>query len=86
MPIAANIVPRTYSYGEFLVKRGEVPQGLFIIIKGQCKVVATRFGVRRLFSKQSQSNDIQNQKKNYKKLGIIDGTINQFNPETSILN
>jgi hypothetical protein len=51
MPIAANIVPKTYSFGEFLVKRGEVPQGLFIIIKGQCKVVATRFGVRRLVSK-----------------------------------
>jgi hypothetical protein len=25
MPIAANIVPKTYSFGEFLVKRGEVP-------------------------------------------------------------
>lgn len=58
MPIAANIVPKSYSFGEFLVKRGEVPQGLFIIIKGQCKVVATRFGIRRLVSKQNESNDV----------------------------
>ena len=48
MPIPANIVPKTYSFGEFLVKRGE---GKFIIIKGKCKVVTIRFGVSRLVSK-----------------------------------
>ena len=34
MPIAANSKFRTYKFGEALVERDEVPDGLFIIIKG----------------------------------------------------
>ena len=44
MPIAANIFPKTYSYGEFLVEKGNIPEGLFVIQEGQCKVVAKRNG------------------------------------------
>ena len=31
MPIAANIMPITYSFGEYIIKEGEVPEGLYII-------------------------------------------------------
>lgn len=48
MPIAANITPKTFSYGEFLIKKGEVPPGLFYIAEGQCKVVAKKIGQRDL--------------------------------------
>lgn len=41
MPIAVNIIPKTYAYGEFIIKKGEIPTGLHIIIEGQCKAVAT---------------------------------------------
>lgn len=34
MPIAVNIIPKTYAYGEFIIKKGEVPGGLHIIIEG----------------------------------------------------
>ena len=33
-PLACNIVPKTYSYGEFLAKKGEKPPGLIIITEG----------------------------------------------------
>jgi len=34
MPIALNIIPKTYAYGEFIIKKGEIPAGLHIIIEG----------------------------------------------------
>lgn len=34
MPIAVNIIPKTYAYGEFIIKKGEIPAGLHIIIEG----------------------------------------------------
>lgn len=49
--IAASIEKRTFHFGEYLVKRGEVPKGMFLIIKGQCKVIAQRFGHRKLAEK-----------------------------------
>lgn len=44
MAIAANITPKTFKYGEFLIKKGEVPPGLIYIAEGQCKVVAKKIG------------------------------------------
>jgi len=52
MPIAVNIIPKTYSYGDYIIKQGEVPQGLIIVAEGQCAVVATRPGERRLTEKK----------------------------------
>lgn len=48
VPIACNIKSQFYSYGEFIIKKGEIPPGLIIIIDGQCKVVAERIGKRTL--------------------------------------
>lgn len=48
MPIAINIIPKIYSYGEFILKKGEIPPGLIIINEGQAKVVSFRIGERQL--------------------------------------
>jgi signal-transduction protein with cAMP-binding, CBS, and nucleotidyltransferase domain len=32
--IAANLQIKNYSLGEFICKSGEIPEGLFIILKG----------------------------------------------------
>ena len=40
--IACNLKPRTFTFGQYLVREGEVPEGLFIIVQGHCKVVANR--------------------------------------------
>ena len=34
MPIAVNMVPHKFKFGEFLIKEGEIPPGLFIIKSG----------------------------------------------------
>ena len=34
IPIACNILPKTYSFGDLIVKAGEVPPGLVIIVQG----------------------------------------------------
>lgn len=87
MRIAANIVTKTYQYGEYLVKRGEVPKGLFLIIKGQCKVIAQRYGQRKIAQNGSlATGNTQKLKRGGSKLGIVDKTLHNFNPVTSVLN
>lgn len=36
MPIALNLVPRYYRLGEYIVRKGQIPDGLMIIVSGQC--------------------------------------------------
>jgi hypothetical protein len=76
MPIACNIIPKTYTYGEFLVKKDEIPPGLFIIKQGQCKVIAQRYGERNLFDNRQTAGT--NQRLATKKLGLKDNVLNEF--------
>jgi len=85
MRIAANLVTKTYSYGEYLVKQGQVPKGLFLILKGQCKVLATRIAKRSLIENQSRANHQQVVDKQWQTF-IHDPTVHDFNPTTSVLN
>lgn len=34
MPIALNMIPITYNLGEYILKEGELPKGLYIIKSG----------------------------------------------------
>ena len=47
MPIACNMVPVVYNYGEFIQKEGEVPKALYIVKSGQCKACSTRVAQRK---------------------------------------
>ena len=55
LPLASNIKIKTYKYGEYLVKAGEMPEGLIIISKGSCIVcdekLAMRTGNQSIYSK-----------------------------------
>ena len=46
MPIACNLKSRTFSFGDYIIREGELPQGLFIIKSGQCKVASSRITER----------------------------------------
>ena len=46
MPIACNMIPKSFSFGEFILKEGEIPKGLYLIKSGQCKVGSTRIAER----------------------------------------
>ena len=39
IPLAANIEPNTYKINQIILNAGEQPQGLYIIYKGNCKVI-----------------------------------------------
>ena len=84
MPIAANITPKTFTYGEFLIKKGEVPPGLIYIVEGQCKVVAKKIGQRDLID--NRQGHTGKEYADTKKLGIDEPALHEFNPQTSILN
>lgn len=38
LPLANNLEVKRYKIGEYILKEGRAPKGLFIITKGQCKV------------------------------------------------
>jgi hypothetical protein len=92
MPIAVNIIPKTYAYGDYIIKQGEVPPGLVIVAEGQCAVVATRPGERRLTENKDQGGATTVQVKNapekdgIRKKQIIDPVLHNFDAETSVLN
>lgn len=43
-----NIEKRTYQLGEALVRSGEIPEGMFIVTKGQCKAVLESIGIKEI--------------------------------------
>ena len=34
MPIAVNMIPITFNFGEFIIREGEIPKGLYMIKTG----------------------------------------------------
>ncbi len=45
-PLLCNMTRLDYSYGEFVVREGETPKGIYIIKKGHCKVCIESIGFR----------------------------------------
>ena len=46
LPIASNIQVKRYRLGEYLVKAGELPEGLIIVKEGSCIVCAEKLALR----------------------------------------
>lgn len=46
LPLANNLRVETYRLGEYILKEGEQPKGLYLIYKGQCKVGAEKLNMR----------------------------------------
>ncbi len=46
LPLANTLVKKTYQLGQYILKEGEVPQGLYIVVKGQCKVGSEKLNIR----------------------------------------
>jgi CRP-like cAMP-binding protein len=40
------MIPVTFNFGEYIIKEGDVPKGLYIIKSGQCKVASMRIAER----------------------------------------
>lgn len=83
MPIAVNIIPKTFSFGEFLIKQGEIPPGLMIITEGHCKVVNYHFAKREFKKKKKKEKLLE---KTPAQMEIEEPLLIDFNPATSVLN
>jgi CRP-like cAMP-binding protein len=46
LPLANSITPQKYKLGDYILKEGEVPKGLYLIYQGQCKVGGEKLGMR----------------------------------------
>jgi signal-transduction protein with cAMP-binding, CBS, and nucleotidyltransferase domain len=46
LPIANCIEKKKFSLGEFILKEGEIPNGMYMIVKGQCIVGSKKLNIR----------------------------------------
>lgn len=81
-----------YKFGEEIVKEKEVPDGLYIIKKGWCKVILKNTAERRLFENRNvskKSNPIQQKQQSplRKDSKVRNESIifEDFNPDHSVL-
>ena len=47
-PLLNNMKKLCYSYGEYIIKEGEIPQGMYIIKSGQCTAYIENIGERSI--------------------------------------
>jgi hypothetical protein len=76
------MLPRSYSFGEFILKEGEVPRGLYLIKAGQCKVGATRVAERVV----KGNYDLNKKLGERKRISENHPLFNDFDPDNSLLN
>ena len=62
LPLASNIQVLHFKMGEYILKAGELPEGLMIVNSGQCLVCAEKLAMRS--KKASQYKRIQVKKRN----------------------
>jgi hypothetical protein len=83
MPIACNMIPKSFSFGEFILKEGEIPKGLYLIKSGQCKVGSTRIAERPIKGDFDLNKKLGERKKITDKSSPL---FHEFDPENSLLN
>ena len=83
MPIACNMIPKSFSFGEFILKEGEIPKGLYLIKSGQCKVGSTRIAERPIKGDFDLNKKLGERKKITDKSNPL---FHEFDPENSLLN
>ena len=76
MPIAVNLTVLKFTYGSVLQKEGEIPDGLYLIKSGQCKVGLTRTAEIKHLRKAKGKLDINENNEIFR----------EFDPEGSLLN
>ena len=77
MPVAVNLTPVKFKYGEFLSREGQVPPGMYVIKSGQCIV-----GLSRTAERPKIYTDIPGMRK-----PIVDKypLFNNFDPDNTLL-
>ena len=82
MPLACNLLSKIYSFGEYILKEGEIPKGLYIIKSGQCKVGQARFADRPF----KGNYDLNKKLGDRKRLRDKHPLFHEFDPDNSLLN
>lgn len=83
MPVAANMQPRFFSFGEYILREGEIPKGLHLIKSGQCKVACTRIAERVYKGNYDLNKKLAERSKINDKLHPL---FADYDPENSLLN
>ena len=83
MPIACNMLPKSFSFGEFILKEGDIPKGLYLIKSGQCKVGSTRVAERPVKGNYDLNKKLGERKRVTDKSNPL---FQEFDPDNSLLN
>ena len=46
LPLANGVQWKKYSLGEYIIKEGDIPKGLYMLVSGQCKVGSEKLNIR----------------------------------------
>ncbi|CDW85001.1 camp-dependent protein kinase regulatory subunit [Stylonychia lemnae] len=65
LPLANNLITETYRLGEYILREGQQPKGLYLIFKGQCKVGSEKLNMRSK-TPFSFGNKLKKQIRNFK--------------------
>jgi len=78
LPIASNMQQVNFAYGDFLIKEGEIPRGLFLIKSGICHASKSLIRTRPYYAAQVPGA---------KKMILDPNPIfNKYDPDNTILN
>lgn len=62
MPIACNLKSRSFSFGDYVIREGQVPEGLYLIKSGQCKIASARIADRQFKGNYDLNKKLGNRK------------------------
>ena len=57
------MIPVTYTFGEYILKEGEIPKGLYLIKSGQCKAACARIVDRQFKGNYDLNKKLGDRKK-----------------------
>ena len=83
--LAKKINKLTFKYGEIIIQEGEIPQHMFMIAEGQCRVMLQGVGERKhLLHRKILKPDVTAKDKRYN-VERQDPLLQNFDPENSVL-
>jgi len=83
MPVACNLKSKTFSFGDYIIREGEVPSGLYIIKSGQCKVASARIAEREYRGNYDLNKKLGDRKRIDDRQHPL---LQDFDPENTLLN
>ena len=83
--LAKKVNKLTFKYGEIVIQEGDVPQHMFMIAEGQCRVMLQGIGERKHLQHRKMLKQEVSAKDINCKIRVQNPLLHNFDPENSVL-